>query len=372
MFNPVPGSRVSSGYKGGYRKHGGHSGIDFAAPMGSEILAVVGGRVISVDNRGAYGNTVRVQHEDGTIGLYAHMSRYGVRVGQQVARGSVLGYVGSTGNSTGPHLHFSIYQNGSPINPTPWLEGSGAYDGNGSMMGDPFAGYPSQTQMPDIVQYRNPQEVLAAFQAAAFGGRSTGTAGGGFVDSPTVMNQPGVVDMISQGGIGDWLNREAFLTQQRMNSALQDDMMAMVHQQPPGQMAQPGYYGGNGGQGDFDRLVSAIADKESGGNYSARNSSSGALGRYQIMPANIPSWSKAALGRTVTTTEFLNSPQIQDQVARHRLNYYYQKYGAAGAALAWYAGEGALKYSNATRNRPQGAYPSMNSYVQDVLRRAGL
>jgi hypothetical protein len=136
--------------------------------------------------------------------------------------------------------------------------------------------------------------------------------------------------------------------------------------------------GGGGGNSTFDRFMSAIQAKESGGSYSARNRDSGAMGKYQIMPGNIQGsggWDKEALGRNVSTSQFMNSPEIQDAIARYKLKQYYDKYGAAGAAVAWYAGPGnAAKYvANGGRgyNRRQGNYPSVSSYAQDILRRMG-
>lgn len=121
-YTPVSGSyRVSSNFEGGFRTSGGHSGIDFAAPHGSIVRAVVPGVVISSGWGGAYGNLVKVRHADGTIGYYAHNSRNVVKPGMKVSRGTPLGYVGSTGNSTGPHSHFEVRRNGTPVDPTPWL-----------------------------------------------------------------------------------------------------------------------------------------------------------------------------------------------------------------------------------------------------------
>jgi hypothetical protein len=123
-----------------------------------------------------------------------------------------------------------------------------------------------------------------------------------------------------------------------------------------------------GGGSEFNRLVSAIAGKESGGNYGAVNRSSGALGKYQIMPGNVGPWSQQILGRRVSTSEFLRNPQLQESIARGKLLEYYKKYGAAGAATAWYAGPGAVRTKMGS-TRKQGAYPSINAYWQDILRR---
>jgi len=124
--------------------------------------------------------------------------------------------------------------------------------------------------------------------------------------------------------------------------------------------------GNKGGSSSFTKFINSIAKQESGGNYKAVNSSSGALGKYQIMPANIASWSKEALGRSITPQQFLKNPNLQERVARSKLSYYFNKYGAAGAAKAWYGGEGAARRSS---NSPQGSYPSINAYASKVTSR---
>jgi hypothetical protein len=118
--------------------------------------------------------------------------------------------------------------------------------------------------------------------------------------------------------------------------------------------------------GEFEQFLNSIAKQESGNKYKAVNSSSGALGKYQIMPANIPSWSKEALGRSITPQAFLRNPRLQERVARYKLRQYYRRYGAAGAAKAWYGGESAARKSSSTR---QGSYPSINSYASQVTSR---
>jgi len=148
----------------------------------------------------------------------------------------------------------------------------------------------------------------------------------------------------------------------------------------PGQQQQQGsnqsYKPGPTGNKSFDAFMSAISGQESGGNYNARNRSSGAMGKYQIMPGNIQGskkgWDYEALGRDVTPGQFMGSPQIQEQIARYKLQQYYNKYGARGAAIAWYAGPGALRYSSGSLNRGQGGYPSISSYAQSILKRLGL
>jgi hypothetical protein len=121
----------------------------------------------------------------------------------------------------------------------------------------------------------------------------------------------------------------------------------------------------------FANFVNAIAGKESGGSYSAVNKDSGALGKYQIMPGNFVGpggWDRDALGRDITAQQFLNSPKLQDRIARYKLRKYFKEYGVRGAASAWYSGD-----PNKWRNTsPQGGYPSIAAYVNDILRRMGL
>ncbi len=133
----VPGVTSSSGFiwpinasvtsEFGYRVHPIfgtrrlHAGIDLGAGSGTQILATRGGTVISAGPYGGYGNAVVIAHGDGLSSLYAHQSKIAVSAGESVDRGEVIGYVGSTGQSTGPHLHFEIRESGEPVNPRRYL-----------------------------------------------------------------------------------------------------------------------------------------------------------------------------------------------------------------------------------------------------------
>jgi murein DD-endopeptidase MepM/ murein hydrolase activator NlpD len=120
LMRPVPGWETS-GY--GMRRHPVlgytrmHRGIDFHAPYGSPIYAVTDGVVEFAGRHGGHGNFVKLGHGGGLETGYAHMSRIAVSAGQHVRRGQVIGYVGSTGLSTGPHLHYEMYRNGATVNP---------------------------------------------------------------------------------------------------------------------------------------------------------------------------------------------------------------------------------------------------------------
>lgn len=122
---PVDG-RLSSNY--GPRRHPihgvvkEHRGVDFGAPHGTPIRAADGGVVLYVGWYGGYGKIVMIDHGDDLVTLYAHTSRYVVDSGEKVTRGQVIAYVGSTGLSTGPHLHFEVRRNGTPVNPIGYLQ----------------------------------------------------------------------------------------------------------------------------------------------------------------------------------------------------------------------------------------------------------
>ena len=95
-----------------------HYGMDFTAPTGTEIYATGNGVVIEAKwNRGGYGNRIIIDHGFGYQTLYAHLVKYNVYVGKRVKRGEVIGYVGSTGKSTAPHLHYEVILNNIKINP---------------------------------------------------------------------------------------------------------------------------------------------------------------------------------------------------------------------------------------------------------------
>ena len=96
-----------------------HLGVDFGGRVGTPVYAAADGRVIFAGRLGGYGNVVKIRHRDGFMTLYAHLHRFrrGIRRGKYVKKGQVVAYLGNTGLSTGPHLHFGLYKNGRPVNP---------------------------------------------------------------------------------------------------------------------------------------------------------------------------------------------------------------------------------------------------------------
>lgn len=124
---PTPGyTKVTSKY--GMRKHpitkkwSMHTGVDIGAPYGSNAVATANGKVIFTGWQGAYGNTIIVDHGGGMTTMYPHLSKYLVKVGTNVKRGEAIGKIGTSGWSTGPHIHFEVRINGEHVNPMPYLK----------------------------------------------------------------------------------------------------------------------------------------------------------------------------------------------------------------------------------------------------------
>ena len=122
MNTPINGARLSSSF--GLRKHPilgynkMHRGTDFAAPMGTPIMASGDGKIVRARWCGGGGNCVKIKHNSTYSTVYAHMSKFGrgIKEGNRVKQGQIIGYVGSTGLSTGPHLHYEVIENGKKIN----------------------------------------------------------------------------------------------------------------------------------------------------------------------------------------------------------------------------------------------------------------
>ena len=143
MRMPVNG-RISSGFGERFHPilgyHRFHAGLDLAAAAGTPIVAAADGKVVSAGWAGGYGRLVAVVHAGGIETKYGHMSRIAAYAGEAVHRGDVIGYVGSSGLSTGPHLHFEVTKNGRPVNPQSVKE---------------IAGGPGQLQGAKLVAFQN-------------------------------------------------------------------------------------------------------------------------------------------------------------------------------------------------------------------------
>ena len=125
LTHPVPGAAITSGFGGRVAPTAGattgHDGIDYGAGYGAAVYAADSGTVITAQYNSARGNYIVVNHGNGMQTWYQHLSSMSVTVGQTVARGQVIGNVGTTGISTGPHLHFEVHVGGVPVNPLNYL-----------------------------------------------------------------------------------------------------------------------------------------------------------------------------------------------------------------------------------------------------------
>ena len=122
---PVEGVRLTSSY--GMRDHPvlrqrrQHNGVDLAAAHGTPVYATADGRIGKAQYWGSYGNYVQIEHGGNLQTRYAHLSSYTVSSGEQVRKGDLIGYIGSTGRSTGPHLHYEVRVQGEPVDPVPYM-----------------------------------------------------------------------------------------------------------------------------------------------------------------------------------------------------------------------------------------------------------
>lgn len=133
---PVQGV-ITSGYGmrhdpiDGNQRH--HNGVDIAVPTGTRVKAIAAGRVVESGARGGYGNLVTIQHADGMVSLYGHNAELAVKVGDQVEAGQTVALSGSTGRSTGPHVHFELWKNGVNVTRNYLDNGAGIPEITGSI-----------------------------------------------------------------------------------------------------------------------------------------------------------------------------------------------------------------------------------------------
>lgn len=175
-----------------------------------------------------------------------------------------------------------------------------------------------------------------------------------FLSTPAMQNN-GSSDYIQPLPQFDWAAKAAKIAH----------MPAPQATQMPSGFQLPDTSGSGGGYG-IEAVLRALRQQESGGNYGAVNSGSGALGAYQIMPSNIAGsggWDMEALNRNISTQQLLSNPALQDAIAKYKFGNYMNNYGVKGALSAWYSGDPNAYNSTSS----QGNYPSIHDYVMQVL-----
>lgn len=185
MKTPINGARLSSGF--GNRKHPIlgytklHKGTDFAAPTGTPIYAAGNGRITSYGTNGSFGNYAKIEHANGYTTAYAHMSRFakGLKRGSIVKQGQVIGYVGTTGRSTGPHLHYEVHINNKPVNAMSLKLPTGR-----KLTGEQFETFKAEMTRIEALRDEETSEQMVA-QA-----RPAATAGPGYTSVPVAAPAP--------------------------------------------------------------------------------------------------------------------------------------------------------------------------------------
>lgn len=175
---PINGARLSSSYGKrrhpilGYRKM--HTGVDFAARTGTPIMAAGSGTVEVAGRNGGYGNYIRIRHTDGYKTAYAHLSKFanGVRSGKYVTQDQIIGYVGSTGRSTGPHLHYEVHHHGKKINPRRLSQLSGK-----PLSSSEMPAFNKRTAEIDVLRAASPFLEKEPEQNAEFASAAAGASG---------------------------------------------------------------------------------------------------------------------------------------------------------------------------------------------------
>lgn len=272
VADPVPDWRGKITSRPGHRNSPGgigstnHQGLDVGVPMGTPIQAAKDGVVVSAGNGGGYGNLTVIKHDDGTFTKYAHQSAINVQPGQEVKAGDVIGKVGSTGNSTGPHLHFEVRRgdpnNGEVLDPVDYLDGAEnvrAVDPGG---GQSFADSGSDTNAVGGGGSPSGMSLGGGGSAgSSSGGAPSGAAsGGGGAAAPSASTAVGSGAPVAKGDFSAMLKKlEGF----GIDRAYLEEL-AKKHGVPL-------------------EVILAIMMQESGGDPNAK-SGAGAMGLMQLMP----------------------------------------------------------------------------------------
>lgn len=329
VVQPVSGAHITQGYSSK------HPGVDFAAPIGTAIRNALGGRVsVQRSLTTSYGKHMWVDHGGRLETLYAHMSQFVANLGDHVNAGAVLGRVGSTGNSTGPHLHFGVQKNDGWLNPLDFLGGkTGAGEGG-------FAGFIEDAWKKigsvgdwakDKAQaaydfVKNAPGLLRKFLGDKVGGFLGNMPGGGFFKDVAGGLPTFLIDKISDFGatLAKKISFSGGTTGGKSSKAAQSIAMGML-----------GQFGWNQSQW---APLRELWTGESNWRWNAENASSGAYG----IPQSLPGSKMASAG-----SDWRTNPTTQ---IRWGLGYIKDRYGSPQSAYSswldrsphWYAGGGVL------------------------------
>lgn len=333
VVHPLSGGRVTQGYSSK------HPGIDFAAPIGTSIRNAAGGNVSQVRSlTTSYGKHMRVDHGGSLETLYAHMSRFVARLGEHVNAGGILGKVGSTGNSTGPHLHWGARKGGSWINPMDLLSGSVDTGGNvftefieNAWQKAKGVGEWAKDKAQAAYDFvKNAPGLLRKFLGDKVGGFLDKVPGGGFLKDIASQMPKHLAGKIADYGktLAKQISFSPGTSGGKATGSAQRTAQAMLSQ-----------FGWGGNQWSPLR---DLWQGESGWRWNARNPSSGAYGIPQSLPA-----SKMGRREQGGGPDYMTNPDTQ---IRWGLTYIRGAYGSPRSAYSkwlnrtphWYAGGGVL------------------------------
>lgn len=364
----------------GYYKNKSHPGIDIVLNDGI-VKSFVPGEVIFVGEEKGWGGQVKVKGVDGRIYQYSHLRDFNVKEGDKVSVNTQLGLMGGGANdpmkgaSTGRHLDFSVKENESWVNPLDIITKD---------LSSSFSDYEKTTvdsPKKETTTKLDPKRELLKNLSST---------------SPTSVDKD-----IQKRYVLATISGKKFsqtLSDEKKNELKRDMLQSFSgvkkiqtnKQKTPTPIPEKPK---NESSSYSDKIIKAISTQESNNNYKAVGPtipgvSGRALGKYQIMTFNIPSWSKEILGREVSEQEFLNNPEIQETIAQGKLNQYEQKARSLGlsdedtaryVATAWYAGpgransivkNGKIVYGSGEEVAQKitgGSAPSIKNYGDSVL-----
>lgn len=432
--NDMPDAPAASGAMNGgafkdARKGRLHMGTDFPVPVGTPLLSMVYGTISEVQrdpgDEASYGNAVAVKGDDGKEYFYAHMDKTSVAIGQRVGPGEKIGYSGESGAPGGPHLHLEVRVNGQHLDPLQVLstQDFGQQPKGIRTGGNPALGAQNQVAIdPRAIPMGNNSYLLdgkmVKFNAdfsnsQALGAGGASGAGTPVKDMTVIALRTDIQDIKIKAGLepvgytalpvtkasppgtpvgyytlrnaqGGLLTQTAFLKKGATQMLTTYGIDGKTYKtpaapQPQAQAPQLQATSGSGamaGNTKLDALRRAIIGQESNGDSYITNKDSGAIGYGQVMPDNVPSWTREALGRSLTPDQFRNDPRAQIATINFQMGKMFDReLKASGGnvemavrktASEWYSGQPALFDDPRPQSFGAGSYPSIREYTLSI------